>query len=305
MTDLTTARNDFLGQLVAHGLFIPTGIKGFYGRGQAFEDVVERFGRLVSRYSEEDGAERIHFPPLIPRSTLERTGYLESMPHLAGVIHSFDGDDDKHRALLAAVRDGGDWCEYLARTDLALAPAACYPLYPTCAGTLGEGGRTVDLSAGYVFRREPSDDPARLQMFRQREMVRLGTPDMVQSWREVWMGRGQALLSGLGLEIQLDVASDPFFGRGGRMMSATQRQQKLKFEILVPIVSEEAPTAVTSFNYHTSHFGSTFEINTHKGECAHTACLGFGVERIALALFKKHGFRTEGWPPAVRGQLWP
>ena len=89
------------------------------------------------------------------------------------------------------------------------------------------------------------------------------------------------------------------------MMSATQKQQKLKFEILVPIVSEEAPTAVTSFNYHTSHFGDTFEINTQQGQAAHTACLGFGGERITLALFKKHGMRTEDWPSVVRNQLWP
>ncbi|MEE9386242.1 MAG: amino acid--[acyl-carrier-protein] ligase [Nannocystaceae bacterium] len=301
--ELTQARRVFLDQLFKHGLFIPTGVRGFYGRGQVFENIVQGFGRLVDRYSRDDGAERIYFPPLVPRSALEKTSYLESMPHLAGVVHSFCGDDAGHRRLLAEVESGGEWGRFLEMTDLALAPAACYPLYPTCTGTLREHGRTVDLDAGYVFRREPSDDPARLQMFRQREMVRLGTPEMVGDWREMWIERAQRMLGNLGLETRLQVASDPFFGRGGRMMSATQKQQKLKFELQVPIVSEEAPTAVTSFNYHTSHFGDAFGIKTQGGDAAHTACLGFGVERISLALLKRHGMDVDAWPSGIREQL--
>jgi seryl-tRNA synthetase len=300
----TQARKQFLDQLFASGLFIPTGIAGFYGRSAEFESIVEGFSKLVDGFSRADGAERIYFPPLVPRTSLERTSYLESMPHLAGVIHSFRGDDRAHRALLDKVEQGSEWGEFLQMTDLALAPAACYPLYPTCAGTLDEPGRLVDLSAGYVFRCEPSDDPARLQMFRQREIVRIGAPDVVMSWRALWLERGVELLRGLGLDATVEEATDPFFGRSGRMMAATQRQQKLKFEIQVPICSEQNLTAVTSFNYHREHFGRTFGIRAHDGTEAHTACLGFGVERIALALLKRYGLATRDWPPGVRAQLW-
>ena len=41
------------------------------------------------------------------------------------------------------------------------------------------------------------------------------------------------------------------------------------------------------------------------GETAHTACLGFGMERVVMALFKHHGFVVEEWPKSVRAQLWP
>ena len=44
-----------------------------------------------------------------------------------------------------------------------------------------------------------------------------------------------SLLRGLGLDADFDVAADPFFGRGGRMLAASQREQALKFEILVQI----------------------------------------------------------------------
>ncbi|MGE5180912.1 MAG: hypothetical protein ACM31C_02565 [Acidobacteriota bacterium] len=41
------------------------------------------------------------------------------------------------------------------------------------------------------------------------------------------------------------------------------------------------------------------------GELAHTACLGFGLERCVMALFQQHGFDPGAWPAAVRDQLWP
>jgi hypothetical protein len=42
--------------------------------------------------------------------------------------------------------------------------------------------------------------------------------------------------------------------------------------------------AVMSCNYHLEHFGEAFDIRTDDGAVAHTACVGFGLERMALAL---------------------
>jgi seryl-tRNA synthetase len=89
------------------------------------------------------------------------------------------------------------------------------------------------------------------------------------------------------------------------MLAANQRQMELKFEVLIPVVSEEKPTAVCSFNYHQDHFGEPFRIRTHAGVVAHTACLGFGLERVVMALFKTHGFVPTEWPASVRERLWP
>jgi seryl-tRNA synthetase len=142
-----------------------------------------------------------------------------------------------------------------------------------------------------------------MQAFRVREFVRVGTPDVVVDWRDMWLTRGVELLRSLGLAARSDVASDPFFGRGGRMLAANQREQKLKFEVLVPVISETEPTAVCSFNYHQDHFSKIFEIKTSTGELAQTACLGFGLERCVMALFKTHGMVPAEWPSAVREKL--
>ena len=99
------------------------------------------------------------------------------------------------------------------------------------------------------------------------------------------------------------MASDPFFGRGGKLLAVNQRDQRLKLEIVTPIGSDERPTAIISLNYHQDHFGAIFGIRTADGEVAHTACVGFGLERIALALYRQHGFDRAAWPPSVREAL--
>ena len=47
-----------------------------------------------------------------------------------------------------------------------------------------------------------------------------------------------------------------------------------------------------------------FDIKLPGDELAHTACLGFGLERCVMALFQTHGFDPGGWPDAVRDKLW-
>jgi len=141
-------------------------------------------------------------------------------------------------------------------------------------------------------------------MFRMREFVRIGSPDQVQDFRECWLERGQKMMASLGVPLKVDLANDPFFGRAGKMLANNQRDTGLKFELLIPVTSEEKPTACLSFNYHQDHFGSLWDIRTQDGEKAHTACVGFGMERVALALFKHHGPEPEAWPKDVRQVLW-
>jgi hypothetical protein len=40
------------------------------------------------------------------------------------------------------------------------------------------------------------------------------------------------------------------------------------------------------------------------GGPAHTGCLGFGHERVVLALVRAHGTDPEAWPAGVREALW-
>ena len=293
---------DFLQELVANGLLVPSGVKGLFGRGAMFETIIRRFDQLVSRAGAPDNAEYFHFPPLVTRKHFEQSEYMKAFPDMVGVVHSFMGGDREHGELLASIDSGGDWGAMLKQTDVVLTPAACYPLYPMVSGTLPQGGRSFEVFS-YCFRHEPSDDPPRMLAFRQREFVQVGDVEAAHAFRDRWQPRAIALLESVGLPVKLVPANDPFFGRRGRMLVADQLENSLKFELVVPITSTERPTACVSLNYHQDHFGHLFGIHTADGARAHTACIGFGMERTALALLKTHGMNVESWPASVRKVL--
>lgn len=88
------------------------------------------------------------------------------------------------------------------------------------------------------------------------------------------------------------------------MLASNQLQENLKTELVVRIYGDlDDGTAVVSCNCHREHFGENFAITTPDGEYAHSACVGFGMERIALALLSTHGLDVSEWPSEVRVRL--
>jgi seryl-tRNA synthetase len=294
----------YLDELAQAGLLVRTGVHGLYARGALFEQVRLGFDALVTRTAAPEAPEPMFFPPVLPRQQLETSGYLGTFPHLAGTVFAFEGDEQAAAEQLRRASNHEDWSAFQRMSEMVLVPAACYPLYPALAarGALAPGGVTLDTGDAYVFRREPSDDPSRMQIFHMREIVRVGERESVIEWREAWRTRAEALLRSLGLELQLAVANDPFFGRTGRILASAQREQELKWELLAPTAGDQ-PTAIASSNYHQDHFGHTFGLRTASGDPAHTGCMAFGEERVALALFSAHGLDPRSWPDSVRRQL--
>ena len=233
----------------------------------------------------------MRFPPVMSRTQLEKSGYLKSFPNLLGCVCALHGSEASIRSAVDRHDSGGDWTTSLTSSDLVLSPAACYPVYPIAAarGQLPRGGLQFDIEAD-VFRHEPSRSLDRLQSFRMREFVRIGSPQEILEFREKWMAH--APLDGRrsrACRISIDVANDPFFGRVGQVMAVSQRQQALKFELLISVLSAAPRTACMSFNYHREHFGQVWSIHDDKGELAHTGCVAFGIDRLAVALFANHG----------------
>jgi len=295
----------YLDALLDHGLLISTGVDGLYGRSAVFEDVVERISALIGAWGVGRDVELLRFPPAMSRALLEKSGYLRDFPDLAGTVFTFCGDDSDHRRLLSCLDRAEDWSDSQRMSRIVMTPVACYPVYPVIAarGPLPEGGKTLDIFS-YCFRHEPSLDPERMQLFRQREFVRLGTPEQVDLFRNEWISHAEHMMRALALPAVIAVANDPFFGRGGRFMMDSQRSQQLKFELLISVINPDKPTACGSFNNHTDRFGKIWQIRTDTGAIAHSGCCGFGLERIALSLFKLHGFDVHAWPPGPRAALW-
>jgi seryl-tRNA synthetase len=284
-------------------LLLPSGIDGVYARTAAFEDVVRSLAAFISRHR-EPGTEVLGFPPVMSRRHLETSGYLKSFPHFLGCVCCLDGAEGEIRASVARFEAGEDWTRDLSAADLVLTPAACYPIYPLVAsrGKVPVEELKFDVASD-CFRREPSRDLDRLQSFRMREYVCVGTPEQIKDFRKRWMTRAHDLAGELGLPYRFDQASDAFFGRGGKLMANSQLEQALKFELLVPVRSAEKPTACMSFNYHQDHFGAAWNLHNAAGQVMHTGCVAFGMDRLALAMFATHGLNVADWPQAVRKAL--
>jgi seryl-tRNA synthetase len=280
-----TQRQDALKE----SLFRPSGVTGVYARTGRYESGVEGLAALISTLRAPE-AEVVRFP--------------NSFPNLLGCVSCLGGDERHIRGVVQRFEEGADWTGELGAADLVLSPAACYPVYPIAAarGAVPPEGLLFDVACD-CFRREPSTDIDRFQSFRMREYVRIGTPEQIHDFREQWIARATGLADRLGLSYRVDLASDPFFGRGGALVAASQIEQALKFELLVPVRSEAEPTACMSFNYHQDHFGLTWDLKSAAGEPAHTGCVAFGMDRLAVAMFATHGLEIEGWPAPVREAL--
>jgi seryl-tRNA synthetase len=288
---------------LASALFMPMAVDGVYARSALYVNVTERLENYITGLREPE-AEVMRFPPVMSRKQLEKSGYLKSFPNLLGCVCALHGSESVIRAAADRYETGGDWTEALSASDLVLSPAACYPVYPIAAarGPLPAGGLQFDIEAD-VFRHEPSKSLDRLQSFRMREFVRIGSPQEIVEYRERWLARAPAIAADLSLPHTLDVANDPFFGRVGQVMAVSQRQQALKFEMLIPYHQHATPTACMSFNYHRDHFGHVWNMNDERGAPAHTSCVAFGIDRLVVALFANHGLDLDRWPAVTRRAL--
>lgn len=301
---LQARQHRYLQALIEAGLLIPGGVDGVYGRSAEFEAIVDGLNIAFTALGVDQHAEVMRFPPGMSRNHFEKSEYLKSFPQLAGTVHSFYGNDRDHHRLLARLEDSEEWADEQRPTRVVLTPAACYPIYPVIArrGVMPPEGCVVDAMS-YCFRHEPSLDPMRMQMFRQREYVRLGNADQVIAFRQLWIDRGRQFAALLELPHEVRLANDPFFGRCGKIVADSQRELKLKFELLVPIHDGAPPSACMSFNYHMNHFAQVWALRTADGAPAHTGCAGFGLERMVLALLRHHGFDLAHWPKGVRATL--
>lgn len=301
-TDITAERQTFRDELLEAGLLVRAGVDGLYVRSGTFEQILQGVAAHVSRGAHDFGGPQYFFPPLIGRADFERTDYLRSFPDLLGEVRVFRGGDREHVAIMNAAEAGEDWGAQLAPAEVVLSSAACHALYPLVPTNLPAQGLRYEVE-GFCFRHEPSIDPVRMQSFRMREFVFVGSAEDAKRHRDDGLARALELLGGLGLDVIAEEANDPFFGRAGKMLAANQRQSVLKYEVTSAVSSTTARTAIASANCHETHFGDLFDLTLPDGRRAESACVAFGLERITLALVRRHGTDVTDWPDGVRQAL--
>ena len=113
------------------------------------------------------------------------------------------GSEAQIRAAADVHENGGDWTTALAPRTWCCRrrPAIRSIRWWRRAGRLPGGGLLFDVAAD-CFRHEPSRALNRLQSFRMREFVRIGTPEEIAASGEHWMARAQQLAAELGAALQ-------------------------------------------------------------------------------------------------------
>jgi seryl-tRNA synthetase len=267
------------------------GVGGLLSLSSRFESVVAGVQAALTSADPSDSVGPQWFPPVVPRECIERSQYGESFPHLLGTVHALDGGD-------AADGDSGGSGGGGGLTDVVLAPAACYPVYVGLADRVLSEPVFFD-AAGFCYRHEATSELGRFRSFRQREFVVVGAEGFVAQWRDAWIARGEAFFARLGLTVTVEPANDPFFGPTARLMRVSQLQQSLKYEFIARLYDDDPGTAISSANSHKDRLGRRFGIRLGDDGPAHSSCIGFGLERIALALIHAHGDDPADWPDLV------
>lgn len=266
--------NGFSDGFAGDQLMPLTPAAGIVLSSKAARQTMARLSEAITLLFADDAPHSFTAPPVIASSVIERTGYAETFPHLMGSVASATCDPD--------------------RPDLVLTPAACHHIYPLLQDQHLDRPATFAVD-GVCFRDEATSEPGRLRSFTMQELVHAGPPEECLAWRDKAMHRAERWLRSLGLTVGKEIANDPFFGPGAALLRSSQREQELKWELLT-LVGGDAEQAIASCNHHKDRFSKLFGFRQSTGGPTHTACLGFGLDRLVMALAAVHGPDPATWP---------
>ncbi|GAB2620190.1 hypothetical protein GCM10027168_60320 [Streptomyces capparidis] len=238
---------------------------------------------VFTGWAAEVGAPAVQYPPLMRVEDLHRLDYFQNFPHLA-ILGAALTEQAAPEYATGEPRQPAVPAGHLTEAAYALPSAACYNVYLDVAGVeLADGPHKVTTVAT-CFRRETHyDGLRRLLGFSMREIVCVGERDAVLDHLQVFRKKVSGFLADLGLPVDIQAASDPFFdASAGRALMAQLFPVKEEFVF-------DGALAIGSLNFHRNFFGERCEIRTANGEPAFTGCVAFGLERWISALTSHFG----------------
>ncbi len=284
------------GELVQFG-------RGRYGFGPKLIALMDYFDLRVRQMGVEFQAGARLFPSLIGADVLDRCRYLRNFPASLNLVCHLREDHGILQDFARSVRWDGEQlaCDRsgLSGIECLLSPSVCFHWYMWLRDSRLSQPCAV-TALGKCFRYESTNLSGleRLWDFTMREIIFVGAADYVLASRGTLVNLSARYLDELGLAYEISTATDPFFVDSYAVQAAYQQGFELKFELLAPLPYSGKKLAVGSINYHQDFFGRSFAIETAQGP-AHTGCIGFGYERLALAFLAQHGTDEKYWPETV------
>lgn len=248
------------------------------------------------------------FPALIDPRLMAQLSAFQYFPHTLGFVGYLRRDLDVLERFASDAKASDEGVDApgasFARPAALLTPAVCYHLYGYLAGqVLNEPGH-VATAQGKCFRHESANMTSleRLWEFTMREVVFVGTEQFVLAGRDTMRRLARDFFAEVGLDHHVETAHDHFFGAQYWRQSALQTAFELKLEVRASLPHKDKTLAVASYNYHQDFFGRRLNIRLTDGSVVHTACVAFGLERLAYALLSQHGLDPAKWPALLRAE---
>jgi seryl-tRNA synthetase len=279
--------------------------RGRFGLGPVVIELVTSLDRCILEAFRELAPIAYQFPALIGADVLDRCRYLKNFPSSLSLVTHLRED----LPLLQAFAEEAGWKDGAlefpeaaqSKVECLLAPSICFHWYAWMSGAVLRTAAPAITAIGKCFRYESSalEGLERLWDFTMREVVFVGPAEHVRRQRDRCIELSARLLDELELSYEISTATDPFFVDSFAVQAAFQQGFELKHELLTPLPYKDRLLAVGSVNFHQDFFGRSFQIEA-QGRSAETACIGIGLERLALAVMAQHGTRPEQWPVKLR-----
>ncbi len=258
---------------------------------------------LLVRFAAPFGAHEEVYPNCIPARSLSTAHHLGSFPeHLHFLTHlreDLDLLDDFSRRAKAGSNTVVPNLDEVSPLQLVQNPSTCYHCYAARRDSSIEDDTAITATTRcHRFEAANHQQFGRLLEFTLREIIFLGSPGYARATREQCLQLIRQLAGDWRLYGELAPANDPFFSADFAAKANQQRRLAMKFEYRMTIPGEDKKLAVMSSNLHGPTFSKAFNIK-QGGRVINSGCLGFGMERLALAIIAQHGSDPVLWPPGL------
>ena len=250
-------------------------------------------------------AQKTEMPTLIPLSVYEKGRYFENFPHHIMFQTTLDNDlQVLDEFAKNGTKDGAIFKRMITPTNV-LRHAACAPVYAFLGNSKLDSAKPLAMIvSGKCYRNEGNNvfELARLKEFYMKEVVFVGTPEQtaacLEKSRTIW----DQMIELFGINCRIETANDSFFASSYKKLKIFQLMGDSKQEFRMYQPGSGTYCAVSSANAHRTHFSKEYNITNDKGYC-YTACLAFGVERLAYSLLCQTGLDVSKWDEKTRKEI--
>jgi hypothetical protein len=268
------------GELVSVG----PGMFAYSGR---LLETVNRCDELFLGIARRCSARELAAPALLSMEVARRTGYLRGFPH---------------QAILASTASPGHAADRFERPSEGvglspfglLSPTVCYNGFASLGALTALPVVWTGVNQCHRNEHHNVHGLERLSVFRMREIVFVA--EQAEHHRARLLDETRRLVEWLGLRCRVVTATDPFFAGTLDRKRAFQSALQLKYELQAYLPYGDRWLSCASFNHHLGTMVEAFELGAPGAASLESGCVGYGLERFALALYAQFGSAPSRWP---------